>query len=57
MKLIEEENCKLVIMKNHNIKPVGVTKDIKEALDEDTYINNESLENLKYLTVRKSYKS
>ena len=36
--------------KDHNIKPVGVTKDIREALDEDTYINNESLENLKLVS-------
>ncbi len=34
----------------HNITPVGVSKDIREALDEDTYINNESLENLKLVS-------
>ena len=34
----------------HNITPVGVSKDIREALDEDTYIKNESLENLKLVS-------
>ena len=35
---------------HNNIQPVGVTKDIREALDEDTYINNESLDKLQLVS-------
>ena len=36
--------------KSNNIKPVGVQKDIREALDEDTYINNDSLDKLQIVS-------
>ena len=36
--------------KLNNIKPVGVQKDIREALDEDTYINNDSLDKLQIVS-------
>ena len=36
--------------KSNNIKPVGVQKDIREALDEDTYINNDSLDKLQIMS-------
>ncbi len=36
--------------KSNNIKPVGVQKDIREALDEDTYINSDSLDKLQILS-------
>ena len=39
--------------KSNNIKPVGVTKDIREALDEDTYINNDSLDKLQIISNKK----
>ena len=36
--------------KSNNIKPVGVQKDIREVLDEDTYINNDSLDKLQIVS-------
>ena len=36
--------------KSNNIKPVGVQKDIREALDEDTYIDNGSLDKLQIVS-------
>ena len=36
--------------KTNNIKPVGVQKDIREALDEDTYIDNDSLDKLQIVS-------
>ena len=36
--------------KSNNIKPVGVQKDIREALDEDTYIHNDSLDKLQIVS-------
>ena len=36
--------------KSNNIKPVSVQKDIREALDEDTYINNDSLDKLQIVS-------
>ena len=36
--------------KSNNIKPVGVQKDIREALDENTYINNDSLDKLQIVS-------
>ena len=36
--------------KSNNIKPVGVQKDIREALDEDTYIDNDSLDKLQIVS-------
>ena len=34
----------------NNIKPKGIKKDIREALDEDTYIDNDSLDNLQIVS-------
>ena len=39
--------------KLNNIKPVGVRKDIRDALDEDTYINNDSLDKLQVVSNKK----
>ena len=39
--------------KLNNIKPVGVRKDIRVALDEDTYINNDSLDKLQVVSNKK----
>ena len=39
--------------KLNNIKPVGVRKDIRDALDEDTYINNDSLDQLQVVSNKK----
>ena len=39
--------------KLNNIKPVGVRKDIRDALDEDTYINNDSLDKLQIVSNKK----
>ncbi len=39
--------------KENNIKPVGVKKDIREALDEDTYINSDTLDKLQLVTNNK----
>ena len=39
--------------KHNNIKPVGVRKDIRDALDEDTYINNDSLDKLQIVSNKK----
>ncbi len=36
--------------KSNNIRPVGVQKDIREALDEDTYVNNDSLDKLQIVS-------
>ncbi len=37
----------------NNIKPVSITKDIRQALDEDTYIENESLDKLQLVSNNK----
>ena len=50
MRLIEEESLQISYNDENNIKPKGVKKDIREALDEDTYIDNESLENSKLVS-------
>ena len=34
----------------NNIKPKGIKKDIREALDEDTYIDNDSLDKLQIVS-------
>ena len=34
----------------NNIKPMGITKDIRDALDEDTYIDHDSLDKLKIVS-------
>lgn len=39
--------------KDNNINPVSVKKDIRQALDEDTYIENESLDKLQLVTNNK----
>ena len=36
--------------KKNNINPVGIKKDIRQALDEDTYIENESLDRLQIVS-------
>ena len=39
--------------KDNNINPVGVKKDIRQALDEDTFIENESLDKLQLVSSNK----
>ena len=39
--------------KDHNINPVGVKKDIRQALDEDTFIEDESLDKLQLVSSNK----
>ena len=39
--------------KENNINPVSIKKDIRQALDEDTYIENESLDKLKIVSNEK----
>ncbi len=39
--------------KENNINPVSIKKDIRQALDEDTYIENESLDKLKIVSNKK----
>jgi excinuclease ABC subunit B len=39
--------------KDNNINPVGVKKDIRQALDEDTFINDESLDKLQLVSSNK----
>ena len=34
----------------NNIKPMSITKDIRDALDEDTYVNHDSLDKLKIVS-------
>ena len=36
--------------KDNNIKPVGIKKDIRQALDEETYINSDTFDKLKIAT-------
>ena len=40
----------MVYNKENNISPVSIKKDIRQALDEDTYIENESLDKLKIVS-------
>ncbi len=37
----------------NNIKPIGITKEIREALDEDTFLNDDSLDKLKIVSNNK----
>ena len=39
--------------KDNNIKPVSVKKDIRQALDEDSYIENDALDNLQLVSSSK----
>ena len=39
--------------KENNIKPVSITKDIRQALDEDSYIENDALDNLQLVSSSK----
>ena len=39
--------------KENNINPVSIKKDIRQALDEDTYIENESLDKLQIVSSKK----
>ncbi len=40
----------IIYNKENNINPVSIKKDIRQALDEDTYIENESLDKLKIVS-------
>ena len=40
----------MIYNKENNINPVSIKKDIRQALDEDTYIENESLDKLKIVS-------
>ena len=37
----------------NNIKPMSITKDIRDALDEDTYVDHDSLDKLKIVSNNK----
>jgi excinuclease ABC subunit B len=39
--------------KDNNIKPVSIKKDIRQALDEDSYIENDALDNLQLVSSSK----
>ena len=39
--------------KDNNIKPVSIKKDIRQALDEDSYIENDALDNLQLISSSK----
>jgi excinuclease ABC subunit B len=39
--------------KENNIKPVSIKKDIRQALDEDSYIENDALDNLQLVSSSK----
>ena len=51
---IDETNRRRDLQIKYNdeneIKPMGITKDIRDALDEDTYINHDSLDKLKIVS-------